>query len=311
MREWLLKDEEKNPVGRPKLAREDVLKKAKASIYISIAICIMLSVCFFAEMKDEDPLKFTYHLTFEKLFGAIENKNGFIVKEKYDNESNYVMEVSIPSVIDRYQGSYRYTLYEMDGNSWKEKETKEIEKKAKNFKIKIDSLKNQNKTWKIKLQIINASKISETYEPAGWSFMDSSKSEDKYAYKIFTVKGYYSPVTKEEIKESINNKDKISVSTNKNEPRKFILLLPTNNTYDVKVTYTDVSGKNVILKEDSDVNGNISYTIPNINRASIVTFKVKGFNTSSLKLSSWKEGTDKSGDKVIKGTYVLKPERAY
>ena len=131
MREWLLKDEEKNPVGRPKLAREDVLKKAKASIYISIAICIMLSVCFFAEMKDEDPLKFTYHLTFEKLFGAIENKNGFIVKEKYDNESNYVMEVSIPSVIDRYQGSYRYTLYEMDGNSWKEKETKEIEKKEK------------------------------------------------------------------------------------------------------------------------------------------------------------------------------------
>ena len=237
--------------------------------------------------------------------------NGFIVKEKYDNESNYVMEVSIPSVIDRYQGSYRYTLYEMDGNSWKEKETKEIEKKAKNFKIKIDSLKNQNKTWKIKLQIINASKISETYEPTGWSFMDSSKSEDKYAYKIFTVKGYYSPVTKEEIKESINNKDKISVSTNKNEPRKFILLLPTNNTYDVKVTYTDVSGKNVILKEDSDVNGNISYTIPNINRASIVTFKVKGFNTSSLKLSSWKEETDKSGDKVIKGTYVLKPERAY
>ena len=157
----------------------------------------------------------------------------------------------------------------------------------------------------------NLSKISETYEPAGWSFMDSSKSEDKYAYKIFTVKGYYSPVTKEEIKESINNKDKISVSTNKNEPRKFILLLPTNNTYDVKVTYTDVSGKNVILKEDSDVNGNISYTIPNINRASIVTFKVKGFNTSSLKLSSWKEETDKSGDKVIKGTYVLKPERAY
>ena len=141
--------------------------------------------------------------------------------------------------------------------------------------------------------------------------MDSSKSEDKYAYKIFTVKGYYSPVTKEEIKESINNKDKISVSTNKNEPRKFILLLPTNNTYDVKVTYTDVSGKNVILKEDSDVNGNISYTIPNINRASIVTFKVKGFNTSSLKLSSWKEETDKNGDEMIKGTYVLKPERAY
>ena len=34
MREWLLKDEEKNPIGRPKLAREDVLKKAKASIYI-------------------------------------------------------------------------------------------------------------------------------------------------------------------------------------------------------------------------------------------------------------------------------------
>ena len=85
----MAKKEEKNPVGRPKLAREDVLKKAKASIYISIAICIMLSVCFFAEMKNEDPLKFTYHLTFEKLFGAIENKNGFIAKESYDKESNF------------------------------------------------------------------------------------------------------------------------------------------------------------------------------------------------------------------------------
>ena len=141
--------------------------------------------------------------------------------------------------------------------------------------------------------------------------MDSSKSEDKYAYKIFTVKGYYSPVTKEEIKEAKNNKDKISVSTNKNEPRKFILSLPTNNIYDVKVTYTDVSGKSVVLKEDSDITGNISYNIPNINRSSLVTFKVSGFNTSRLKLSSWKEETDKNGDEMIKGTYVLKPERAY
>ena len=31
----------------------------------------------------------------------------------------------------------------------------------------------------------------------------------------------------------------------------------------------------------------------------------------NIKLSNWKEETEKSGDKVIKGTYVLKPERAY
>ena len=311
MREWLLKDEEKNPVGRPKLAREDVLKKAKASIYISIAICIMLSVCFFAEMKNEDPLKFTYHLTFEKLFGAIENKNGFIAKESYDKESNFVMDISIPSSVNRYSGNYKYTLYEMNGNSWKEKETKEIEKGTKNFRIKINSLKNENKTWKIKLQIINASKISETYEPAGWSFVKSDKNEEMYAYKVFTVKGYYSPVSLNEIKEEKKIKDKISVMTNKNEPRKFILLLPTNNTYDVKVTYTDVSGKKVILKEDDDISGKVSYDIPNINKSTLVTFKISGFNVSNIKLSNWKEETEKSGDKVIKGTYVLKPERAY
>ena len=57
-------------------------------------------------------------------------------------------------------------MTEDKGNTQEEKETKEIEKGTKNFRIKINSLKNENKTWKIKLQIINASKISETYEPA-------------------------------------------------------------------------------------------------------------------------------------------------
>ena len=77
-----------------------------------------------------------------------------------------------------------YTLYKnytsdiMQALKEKIDENKKLKEKININEKEIDSLKNQNKTWKIKLQIINASKISETYEPAGWSFMDSSKSED-------------------------------------------------------------------------------------------------------------------------------------
>ena len=46
MREWLLKDTEKNPVGRPKLAGEDVLKKAKASIYFNYNMHYAFSLFF-------------------------------------------------------------------------------------------------------------------------------------------------------------------------------------------------------------------------------------------------------------------------
>ena len=43
MKEWLLKDE-KNKVGRPKLANDEVLKKAKISIAIGLIISFILII---------------------------------------------------------------------------------------------------------------------------------------------------------------------------------------------------------------------------------------------------------------------------
>lgn len=310
MKEWLLK-EEKNKVGRPKLANEDILKKARISIVLSLLLCFLLTFSFVSILKETSPIDLAYHLTFEKIFGAIENKNGFIVKYKYNNDSNYVIDFSVSSSVDSYSGNYKYTLYEMNGNNWKEKETKEFEKGTDSFKVTVDSLKNQNKTWKIKLQITNASKITESYAPSGWSFVNAKENENMYAYKIFTVKGYYSPVMLDEIKEAKKSPEKITVETKKNTPRSFILNLPKDNSYDVKVSYTDVNSKNIILSNDKGINDTKIYSVPNLNKSTLVTFKIYSSNISDLKLSNWKEEIDKNEKTYITNTYVLKPENAY
>lgn len=310
MRDWLLKDE-KAKVGRPKLANEEVLKKAKVSIALSLLVCFIMTFSFMSTLKGVSPFTLAYHLTLEKMFGALENKNGFIVKTTYDKDSNYVMEFSIPENVDRYSGSYKYTLYEMNGNSWIEKETKEIEKGTTNFKINIKSLKNKSKTWKIKFQIVNGSKIKESYAPFGWTFVDAEDNANMYAYKIFTVKGYYSPVSLDEIKESKKNKDKVTIITKKEDPRQFTLNLPSNNTYNVSVKYTDANAKKVLLADDKDVSGRKTYSIPNMNRITQVTFKIYSSNLDGIKLSNWKKETDKKGNSYITNTYVLKPEQTY
>lgn len=310
MKQWLLK-EEKNKVGRPKLANDEVIKKAKITLCFSLFLCVLLSFYFAGEVTGKDPLKIAYSVSLEKVFGALENKNGFIVKESYDKNNNYVMEINIPSSVDNYSGSYKYTLYEMKNDSWEEKETKEIKEGTSSFKIVINSLKNQNKTWKIKLQIINGSKIEKSYAPYGWNFVDAEENENMYTYKVFTVKGYYSPIEQGEIKEANNSDNKVTLNTKKNEPRLFILNLPSDNTYDVVVKYTDVNSKSITLANDKGITGSKVYSIPNLDKATLVTFKVYGDNVKTLKLSNWKEETDSKGNTYITNTYILKPEKAY
>lgn len=310
MKQWLLKDE-KNKVGRPKLANDEVIKKAKITLCFSLFLCVLLSFYFAGEVTGKDPLKLAYSVSLEKVFGALENKNGFIVKESYNKNNDYVMEINIPSSVDNYSGSYKYTLYEMKNDSWEEKETKEIKEGTSSFKIVINSLKNQNKTWKIKLQIINGSKIEKSYAPYGWDFVDAEENENMYTYKVFTVKGYYSPIEQREIKEANNSDNKATLNTKKNEPRSFILNLPSDNTYDVVVKYTDVNSKSITLANDKNVTGSKVYSIPNLDRTTLVTFKVYGDNIKKLKLSNWKPETDSKGNTYITNTYILKPEKAY
>lgn len=309
MKEWLLKDEKKK-VGRPKLASDDVLKKAKISMAVSLVICFVLMFSFFSILKGTSPTKLAYSLTFEKMFGMLENKNGFLVNDFYDSNDNYVMEFKVPDVVYNYSGSYKYTLYELSNNEWKKTESKSFDNETKSFKVKIKSVKNQNKTWKIKLQITNASNIKKSYAPASWYFNDAEKSKDMYAYKVFTVKGYYSPVTNEEIKLANKNQDKITIETKKGDPRTFILNLPNGN-YNVIVKYTDASSKEVLLANDKNVTGTLKYSVPGLNRSTKVSFKIYGSNVNELKLSNWKYVENSKKGNYITNTYILKPENTY
>lgn len=154
-------------------------------------------------------------------------------------------------------------------------------------------------------------KLINLMPPYGWGFVDATNNEDKYTYKIFTVKGYYSPVELSEIKEVNNSKNKVTLSTKKNKPRSFILNLPDNNNFDVIVKYTDVNSKKVILANDKKVSGTKVYNIPNLNRSTLVTFKIYSNNIKKLKLSNWKTNTDSNDNTYITNTYILKPEKAY
>lgn len=314
LREWLLKDE-KAKVGRPKLANEILVKKSVLMIVFCLMLCTIMGFTYVSILKGTTPFKLIGSIASSKLDGIIENKDGFLINSYYNDKGNYVLKIKASDAVKRYSGNYKYTTYYLKNNSWIEKEIKEVEKGKDSFKIEFDSLNNQNRTWKIKLQIVNSSKIKESYAPYSWKFVDSSKEEEKYAYNIFTVKGFYSPVSKEETKESKKNKDKISVSTTKENPRQLILNALDYN-YDASVTYTDASGKKTPVSNKKDLKGITTYNIPNFNYAVNVTIKVwvNGLSKAELegkKLSNWQLKQDKKKNNYITMTYVLKPEASY
>lgn len=304
--------EEKAKVGRPKLAEEDFVKKAKVLIAISFLTCVVMTFSFISIMKGLSPFTYAYNITFKKLLAMSDNPNGFMVKDHYDKDYNYVMEIKIPSAVDRYSASYRYTTYYLKNNSWIKGEVKEFEKGTKLIKVKIDSKKNENTTWKIKFQLVNGSPVKESYAPFSWKFVDAKNAKDKYAYKIFTVKGYYSPVSLNEIKEAKKESDKIMVSTTRKNPRKLNLNLPYG-TYDVMIKYTDVNGKDVVLAKDKSVTLKKVYEIPNFERSTRVTINIWNSNgkIDDKILSSWKLKEDKKGKVYATNYYVLKPEKSY
>ncbi len=303
MKEWLLKDE-KPKVGRPRLANDKVLKKAKVLLFISIIILFFLCFNFVSVLKGTTVTDLAKSIIASKFSGLLINENGFLVSEYYNDDSNYVIEVEVPDVIYNYSGNYTYTLYELNDNELTKIEENTIDNETRSFKIEIKSKKNKNQTYQIRLQITNASKITKSYAPLTWSFVSAEQNKDMYAYKTFTVKGYYSPISLSEIKEAKESENKITLKTTKADPRCFILNLP-EQVSKVKVTYTDSSKREIVLADDEDVSGKKTYCVPNQSILSNVTFKIYTQN-SDLKLSNWE-----SKDDYITNTYILKPEAAY
>lgn len=315
MKEWLLKTDTKNKVGRPRLADDLVVKKARHLIAFSLLLCFVLGFCFVCDIKQLNPIEHAYSLTFSKLFGSLQNKNGFFVKEGYDDENNFIMEIKPSSKVYSYSGNYKYVLYKLTGSTWKEVETKEFPIKTKLIKVKIDSQKNTNHTYKISLYILNGSKINTSFAPTKWSFSDSSNQSEKHAYKVFTVKGYYSPIGTDELKEITKKKDVINVSTDKINPRLFKLSVPSYN-YRALVKYTDEVGKEIILSDYKDAINESIFKVPNVSKMSKVTFMVWPYGISKndlekMKLSNWDLKTDANGNYYVQGNYTLKPEKSY
>ena len=311
---WLL-EEEKAKVGRPKLANDELMKKSKLMLAFSLFVVLILSFFFGCLVKDVEPSKALYNLTLGKIIN-IKNKNGFNVKGYYNKNNDYVMLFKLPSKIKNYSADYEYTTYYLKNNKWIEVETKKYDNDIKSFKIMFESKKNRNVTWKVKFRLVNSNKVMDDFAPYDWEFVKSDKVENTYAYKIFTVKGYYSPVTFSEIKEANKNKDKkVYVSTDKQTPRKLNVILPKDNTYTVAAKYTDSSNNETALKTYENISDSISYEIPESSKVSIVTIKiwVDGLDSSMLKdikLSNWLIKS-KGDNSYITSTYLIKPSSAY
>lgn len=304
--------EDKNPVGRPKLADSIAIKKAKISVLVCLLLCLILIFNLVCIIIKEEPINYAYNLTIGKLTGNIKDSKGLKVKEYYNSSNDYIMDINITDSIDKYSGSYKYTLYYLKNNKWVKDDTKEFLRNTKNISIKIKSKKNENVTWKIKFQIVNSSNIEKSYAPFSWKYVDSKENNEKYIYKVFTVKGYYSPISLSEIKESNKNKDKIRIYTTKENPRILNLNLP-DGSFNVKVKYTDMSGKEVILADEKNIENNAVYKIPSLERSTKVTFDIYD-NNSSIKdkvLSNWKIIKDKKNKKYATTSYIVKPEKSY
>ena len=314
MIERLLK-EEKAKVGRPKLADSLIVKRAKIELLLSLLSCFILTFLLICNLKNESPVNYGYNLTIGKLTGNINNKDGLKVKEYYNSNHDYVMDIKIPDGIDKYSGSYRYTIYYLENNKWIKKETKEFERGRRKIRVKIVSEKNKNITWKIKFQIVNGSNIEKSYAPFLWKYVDAKENADKYVYKIFTVKGYYSPVNLSEINEFEKNKSKIGVYTLKEDARELKVSLP-DGKYGIKIKYTDVSGKEVVLANDKNIEKEALYKIPNQERSTKVTIMVENDNDSKSDmekktLSNWTISKGKNGNYYATNHYIIKPYASY
>lgn len=310
MKDWLLKEEIKNKVGRPRLATDKVVKKAIISIVFCVLICFVMISCFVCSIKNVSFIDYAYNLTLKKLPANLVKSNTFSVNSYYDDNNNYVMNLKPSNKVKSYSGKYRYVLYKLVGSDWKKQEEKTFEKNTKNISINVESLKNKNQTYKINLYIINAAKINDNFAPFSWTFVDSKDQNKKFASTIFTVKGYYSPISINEIKESKNKTDKITVETSKNNPRLFTIKTP-QLMYDLSITYTDENGKTILLAYDKNVNNSSSYLIPDVNKLTNVTIKILTDNVSKYKLSNWKLKKDKDGKEYITNSYNLKPYNNY
>ncbi len=315
MKEIIKNKEEKNKVGRPRLADDTTVKKSIILVSVCIIVCFIFCFCFTCSLEGVTPSKYLSNLITSKLQGVIGNEDGFYVKESYDSNNDYIIEIKPSDTVKSYSGKYKYVLYELSGQKWKVFEEKEFALNNNSIKIKIKSLKNKNVTYKICLYILNGSLINKSFAPPKWSFSDSSVQNEKHAYKVFTVKGYYSPISIKEINETDNKKDVINVSTSKNNPRKFILNVPNYN-YDALVKYTDDDGKEITLSNNHNLFGQSIYNIPSVNKSTKVTIKVFVNNIDKqqlekIKLSNWNIKKDKTGNYYVFASYFLKPEKSY
>jgi len=306
----------RNKVGRPKLADEEQIQKAYLYIGVSLFIVFILTLGFFSIVKDKSPFEIIYSLTGKKLISSIHNKNGFLVKDYYDKNSDYVLDITPTDNVSRFSGEYKYSLYILKNNkSWDLIESKKISGSKTRFKVKIKSYVNENKTYKIKIQILNAAKIDTDFSPFGWKFSDSTDNKNKFTYNIFTVKGYYSPIMNKEIKELKKSKGKkINIQTSKENPRIFNIDT-LDYKYNVSVKYIDNDNKNVLLDEKKDLSEKTSFEIPNLKRTTKITFKIyldeqDKTVLKKYKLSNWQLNKDKNGY-YYTSIYFLKPEGAY
>lgn len=311
MIEWLLKDEQKAKVGRPKLADSNILRKAVISIVLSFLVSAIMAFMFVCNIKGLNPKDVLYNFTIQRVTASVGTSDTFIVKEKYNSSFDYVIDITPSNKIKKYNGNYKYVLYRLDGNGWKKVDEKTLDKKEKNIKVKVESKENKNVTYKLNLYILNT-KTDKSFAPFSWKFVDSNKQEEKHTYKVFTVKGYYSPISLSEKKEVKKNKSKkVTVVTDKENSRKFTVSVPSGN-YKLNVKYTDDEQKEIILKNKENLNGTMSFEVPNVNKLSKVTIKIwQDSNIGKLKLSTWSLKKDKLNNEYIVNTYMLKPEAKY
>ena len=313
MIEWLLKEEEKNKVGRPLLARGETLKKSFYMIGLSLVCVVILSFSFVCKISNKSPLYYLSKYNSFKFLANVNNNNGFIVNNYY-KDNKYVIKVSITDKLKSYSGKYRYILYEYKDNSWNECDSKVFKNNTRNFKVEIKQKKNKNEKYKIRLEVTDSSKIDESFAPTGWKFEEDGKNNIKYTYNVFTVSGYYSPIDNKEYKEAKKEKNKVSISTDELNPRKFIID-NKNINYSVLVSYTDDDKKVVNLKKQENITEKTEYVIPSIRRVSTVTFKIWLNDVSSkdvkdYKLSNWVIEKD-DGKYYLKVIYKLKPTLSY
>ncbi|HOZ53825.1 MAG TPA: Ig-like domain-containing protein [Bacilli bacterium] len=256
IKEWLT-PKEKNKIGRPKLARKELIKAVKVEIVMAFVLCATLVLSGTSFLTGKSPLELLGLNNQNKYFGSVTyqavtaKKDRFVVADG-TNTQNVCHKIYIPTNTGK---NWRIHVYykKTGASSYKNHMIKYQYTNDKSKEVCFKKQKSNKETYRILVKWTTntssdiAKGTSGSWEPTGWSY----NSDIGWAYKDYTID--WSKVTTTVVQAKSISLNRNSISIKVGEKYSLKATIKPNDTNSKTVTWSS-SNKSIV----SVINGNIT-----------------------------------------------------